>query len=59
MSELGTFEEAEAFRAERVKKSSADERLAWLRQMQELAYKSGAWERAVRAKQDNEWKYGK
>lgn len=59
MSELGSWAEAEEFQRSRTAATTPDQRLAWLRRMQEFAYRAGALQRAREHKAETSWKYGK
>jgi len=52
-------QEAKAERRARIATTTPEQRLGWLRRAQEAAKESGAWERALRKKRENTWKYGK
>lgn len=62
MSDTWTTEVDPAERRRRIAATSMDERLAWLRHIQEIAFESGALMRARERKfeeQERQWKYGK
>ncbi len=54
MSEAWVTAEEESERRTRIASASVDERLAWLRRMQEFAYETGALQRARRKKEEEE-----
>lgn len=59
MADIGSFEEAEEFQRRRFRSATSEQRLAWLRRMQEFAHHTGALQRARKLKEETSWKYGK